>query len=132
MEKLSYPSHSVRSIICGPSSSGKSVFLTRLVLNFIKEYDIISIYSPSLLQDLYQKLIKCFSNYIPFHIIPNILNEEDFDIVIEEMVNNEDFEKSDTEMETFESIEELKFLKDYHDGGIVILDDFNEKKRMIF
>ena len=68
----------------------------------------IFIYSTSLHQELYQKLNKCFTNYIPIHIIPNILNEEDIDIVIEEIVNNKDFEKSDTEIETYESIEELK------------------------
>ena len=38
------------------------------------------------------------------------------------MVNNKNFEKSDTEKETNESIEEMK------DGGIIILDDLNEKK----
>ena len=47
----------------------------------------IYIYSPSLHQDLYQKLIKCFSKYIRIHIIANILNEEDIDEVIDERVN---------------------------------------------
>ena len=128
MEKTLYPSHPVRCIITGPSCSGKSVFLTNLILNIINEYDKIYIYSPSLHQDLYQKLIKCFSNYIPIHIIPNILNEEDVDIVIEEVINNKDFEKSGTEIETYESIEELKFPQEYDDGGIIILDDLNEKE----
>ena len=128
MEKILYPSHPCRCIITGPSESGKSVFLTNLLLNIINEYDKIYIYSPSLHQDLYQKLIKCFSNYIPIHIIPNILNEEDIDIVIEEIVNNKDFEKSNTEIETYESIEELKFPQEYIDGGIIILDDLNEKE----
>ena len=96
MEKKLYPNHPLRCIICGPSSSGKSVFLTNLILNIINEYDKIYIYWPSLHQDLYQKLIKCFSNYIPIHIIPNILNEEDIDIVIDEIVNDKDFQTSDT------------------------------------
>ena len=48
--------------------------------------------------------------------IPNILNEEDKDVVIEEMVNNENFEKSDTEIETYESIEEIKYPQEYDDG----------------
>ena len=39
MEKVFYPSHPVRFIITGPSSSGKSVFLTNLILNIINEYD---------------------------------------------------------------------------------------------
>ena len=112
MEKLLYPSHPVRCIITGPSECGKSVFLTNLILNIISEYNKIYIYLPSLHQVLYQKLIKCFSNYIPISIIPNILNEEDIDVVIEEIVNNKDFEKSDPEIETYESIEELKFPQD--------------------
>ena len=55
------------------------------------------------------------------------MNEEDIDIVIEEIVNNKDFEKSDTEIETYESMKELKFPQEYDDGGIFILDDLNEK-----
>ena len=121
MKKFLYPHHPLRCIICGPSNAGKSVFLTNLILNIGNEYDKIYIYSPSLHQDLYQKLFKCFSNYIPFHIIANILNEEDMDLVIGDIVNDNDFEKSDTEIETYESIEELKFPQDYEDGGIIIL-----------
>ena len=77
-------------------------------------------YSPSLLQDLYQKLIKCSSNYIPINIIPNILNEEDINLVIHEIVNDKDLERSPTEMEIFESIDEFKSLQEYEAGGIVI------------
>ena len=128
MEKTLYPNHPVRCTIAGPSECGKSVFLTNLSLSIINKYDIIYIYSPSLHQDLYQKVIKCFSNYIPIHIIPNILNEEGIDVVIEEIVINKDFEKSDTEIETYQSIEELKFPQEYDDGGIIILDDLNEKE----
>ena len=84
----------------------KSVFLTNLILNINNEYDKIYIYSPSLHQDLYQKLIKCFSNYIPIHIIPNNSSEEDIDIVIEEIVNEKHFEKSDAEIESYEKIED--------------------------
>ena len=86
MEKILYPNHPVRCIITGPSECGKSVFLTNLVLNIINEYDKKYIYSPSLHQDLYQKLIKGFSNFIPIKIIPKILNEIDIDIIIEEIV----------------------------------------------
>ena len=71
MEKFLYPTHPVRCIITGPSEYVKSLFLTILILNIINEYDKIYIYSPSLHHDLYHKLIKCFSNYIPIHIIPN-------------------------------------------------------------
>ena len=62
MEKLVNPNHPVRCIIGGPSECGKLVFLTIFVLNIITENDKNYIYSPSLHQDLYQKLIKCFSN----------------------------------------------------------------------
>ena len=88
MEKNLYPSHLVRCIITGPSECGKSVLLTNLILKIINEYDKIYIYSPSLHQDLYQKVIRCFSDYIPIHIIPNILNEYDIDLVIDEIVKN--------------------------------------------
>ena len=91
MDKVLYPQQPVRCIITGPSDCGKSVFLTILFLNIINEYNEIYIYSPNLHQDLYQKLFKCFSNYIPIHIIPNISNEADIDIVSEEIVNNKTF-----------------------------------------
>ena len=100
--------------------------MNKLVLYIINEYDKKYIYSPSLHQDLYQKLIKCFSNYIPIHISPTILNEEDIDIAIDEIGNNKDFQKSDTEIQTYESIEELNFPQK-NDGGIIVLDDLNEK-----
>ena len=128
MEKYLYPKHPVRCIITRPSECGKSVFLTNLILNIINEFDKIYIFSPSLHQDLYQKLIKCFSNFIPIHIIPNILNEEDLDIVIDEIVNNEDFQKSDCEIETFDNIQELKFPQEYANNTIFILDDLNQKE----
>ena len=128
MEKTLYPTHPVRCIITGPSECGKSVFLTNLILNIIIEYDKIYIYSQSLHQDFYQKLIKCFSNYIPIHIIQNILNENDIDIVIEEIVSSKDFEKSDTEIETYESIEEIKNPQEYENNSFIILDDLNQKE----
>ena len=97
MDKYLYPNHPVRCIIRGPSECGKSVFLKNLILNIIKEYNILYIYSNSLHQDLYQHLNKCFSNFKPIHIIPNILNEEDIGVVIEQIVIIKDFQKSDTE-----------------------------------
>ena len=128
MEKISYRAHPINCIITGPNNSGISVFLTNLILNIINEYDKIWIFSASLHQDFYQKLIKCFSNYIPINIIPNILNEEDIDIVIDEIVHYEDSEESDTEIETYESIEELEIPRNYDDAGIIILDDLNERE----
>ena len=99
-----------------------------MILNIINEYNKIYIYSPSLHLDLYQRLIKFFTRYIPINIIPNILNEADIDIVIDEILNNKDFEKSDTEIETYESIEELKFPQEYENNSIIILDDLNQKE----
>ena len=77
--------------------------------------------------DLYQKLFKSFSNYIPIEVIPNILNEEDIDIVIGKININKDFNKSNTETEPYQSIEELKYPQEYEDGGFTIRADINEK-----
>ena len=48
--------------------------------------------------------------------------------MIDEVINNKDFEKSDTEIETFNSIEELRFPQEYENNSIIILDDLNEKE----
>ena len=128
MERILNPNHPVRCIITGPSECGKSVFPTKLILNVINEYDKIYIFSPSLHQDLYQKLIKCFSNCIPIRIITNILNDEDIDIVIEEIVNRKDFQKSDSVIETFDNTEGLRFQQEYEKNSNIILDDLNEKE----
>ena len=86
------------------------------------------IYSPSLYQDLFQKTIKCFSIYIPNNKTPNNLKDKDFVSVSDEILDKQDFDKSDTEMEKNESIEELKFPQEYEDGGLIISDDSNEKE----
>ena len=127
IEKILYPNHPVKCIITGPSECGESVFLTNLNLIFINEFDKVYIYSPSLHEDLYQKLNTCFSNYIPIHIIPNFLIDEDIDVVIEKIVINKDFEKPNTVIETYESIEELRFPQVYENNNN-ILDDLKEKE----
>ena len=48
--------------------------------------------------------------------------------MIEEIVSNKAFQKSDTEIEIHESIEDLKYPQEYEDNGIIILDDLNEKE----
>ena len=50
------------------------------------------------------------------------------DLGIDEKVNDKDFEKSDTEIETYESIDKLKNPQENEAGGSIILDDLNEKK----
>ena len=90
----------------------KSFFLTKLISNNINEYNKIYIYSPGLHQGLYQKLIKCYCNQIAVHIIPNRINEEDIDVVIDGIVNKGDFQKSDFEIETYKSKEQVKFPQD--------------------
>ena len=128
MEKFSYPNHPVRCIITGPSFSGKSVFLTTLILNIINDFDNLCIYSPYLNQYFYQKSVECFSYYIPIHIIRNIFNGKDVDVVIDEICSDEDFQKSDIEINTHDSIEELKVPQQFEDGGSIILDYLNHKE----
>ena len=127
MVKIQYRTHAVRCIVRGPSECGKSVFLTNLILNPLNKFKKVYNYSPSLHQDLYQKLKKSFSKHIPVHITPDILNGKDIDIVNEEKVDDKSFEKSDCEKETYESFEELKFPQEY-DGGIIKLDGLNERE----
>ena len=108
---------------------GKPIFLTNFILNFINEYDKIYVYSPSLHPELDQKLNKCFSNWIPIHIIANFINGDDIDLVIDDIVDIEDFQKSYCETETFDGLEELKYPQEYENDGKFILDDPNGKER---
>ena len=57
---------------------------------------------------------------MPIHIIPNISNEEDIDKVNEEIVIIKHFEKSETEIRTHESKEELKFPQKNYDGVLLL------------
>ena len=128
MEKFLYPRHLIRCNITEPSEYGESAILTKLILNIFIEYEKVYIYSPSLHQNLYQKINTCLSSFIPIHIIPNILNEDDIHLIMEEVNSNKDFEKSNTEIETYESIEELKYPQEYDDGGYYYLGWFNWKR----
>ena len=121
MEKALYPAHPIACNITWQSECDQSVFLRNWILNF-NEFEKIYIYSSSFHQDLYQKLFNCFSNYIPIHIIPEILNEEDIDLVMDEICKDEDFRKSLTEIETYESIEQWKYSQEYEDGGNINLE----------
>ena len=64
----------------------KISFPHRFIFKNINEYDKIYIYSPSLHQKFYQKLIKSFSKNIPINNISNVPNEENIDVLIEEIV----------------------------------------------
>ena len=127
MVNFLYPTQSVRSILKRPCQCGKSEFLTNLNFTFISEFEKIDIYSPSLQQDSQQRFFKCFCNDIPINKSPNFFIEEGKILVNDEMVNDKNFKKFETEIETFESTEELKFLQEYGDRGIFTLDDVNEK-----
>ena len=48
--------------------------------------------------------------------ISKTLNENDINLVIDEVVNDEDFSKSESEMETCQKIEELKYPEEYEEG----------------
>ena len=48
--------------------------------------------------------------------------------MIEEIVNEKDFEKSEREVETFKSIEELNYPQEYDDGSLIIPDELSEKE----
>ena len=57
----------------------------------------------------FHRLNKCFNNFIPKNFIQNTLNEEVVDSIIEQIVNDENFEKSEIEIEKYKSIEELNY-----------------------
>ena len=130
-EKVLYPKHPARVISAGPSEFGKSIFLTNITSNNINDYDKINFYSPSLHQNFYERLIKRFKNYKPVHIIPNVLNGDDIDIVIDEVNKNKDFENFDSEIQTYNGVKELKYPQDFDKGCIIILADLNQKERKI-
>ena len=129
MNNFLNPTDPVRYIITGPSECGTSVFVTNLIIDNIKEFEKISIYSPSVHQELSQKSIKCFQKHtIPIDIKPNKIIIKDIDLVTDETIKDEDFEQSGTEMETFDSIEELKHPQKNEDGSVNILYDWNKKE----
>ena len=57
------------------------------------------IFAPSIHQDSYQKLINCFSNYIPISFFQNKVNEKCIVSVFDDRVNHEDFQKPNTHRE---------------------------------
>ena len=59
----------------------KSRVSTNLILNVIKGFGKLYIYSTSLHQDFYQKVINCFSIFMSMKIIQDTLNEADLDLI---------------------------------------------------
>ena len=72
MEQKLYPISPTRAVIAGPSATGKTFFLTKLILKIIIENDEIYIFSPSLHHDTYQNIIECFENHIPLKSINKV------------------------------------------------------------
>ena len=144
MEKILYPEIPVRCIISGKSNSGKSTLLFKILFNIINNFDKIYIYSPTIHQTNYQKLIKCFQSFLPLNVIDNILQAnidiEDLDDIIEEIVQDEDFVSSEIEFEFYDNLEEMKNAQEYDfdKHNVIILDDLskdqlNDKKvQMLF
>ena len=52
------------------------------------------------------------------------------DIIIEEIVNHENLEKSETEVDIFEAIEELRYPQDFNSDSavVIILNGINQKE----
>ena len=126
MNKIFYPKSSVRVVISGPSGCGKTCLLTKLITEIINDFTEKYIYSPSIHQDMYQKLIECFEQKIPPKTISKILKNKK---TIEDFVGDEKFEPSIIEISVYENIDELKYPQDYEgDSTVIILDDLNENE----
>ena len=91
----------------------------------------LNIISPSLNQNFYQKLVNWFTKFIPITFVQNLLNEEYLDLNFEEQVNHKHFEESETEIETCEFLEELKYPQEYDSyfPFVIVLDDINKKEK---
>ena len=72
MNNFLHTSHLAGVTNIGPRQCGKSVFLNNLILNFICGFEKNYIYSPFLLQELYQKLKKYFNIFIPLKKDPKL------------------------------------------------------------
>ena len=117
MEKLLNLEIPIRCIISGESNSGKSTLLFKLLFKIINDFDKINIYSPTIHQLNYQKIIKCFQSFLPLNIIDNILEDdislEELDGVIEVIITDEDFVSSEVEIEAYDNLNELKNATEY-------------------
>ena len=126
MKTKLYPKSPVRVVISGPSGCGKTCLLTKLITEIINDYTEIYIYSPSIYQETYSKLIECFEQKIPPKSISKVLkNNKSTD----DIISDEKFEPSDIEISVYENIDELKHPQDYQsESTVIILDDLNENE----
>ena len=65
MDKKLYPKTPVRVVISGPSGCGKTCLLMKLITEIINDFTEIYIYSPSIHQETYQKLINVSNKKYP-------------------------------------------------------------------
>ena len=122
-KNLLYPKSPVRVVISGPSGCGKTCLLIKLITEVINDFTEIYIYSPSIHQETYQKLIECFEQKIPPKSISKILKNKK---TIEDCLKDE---LSEIEISLYENIDELKYPQDYQaESTVIILDDPNEKE----
>ena len=65
--------------------------------------------------------------------MPNILNEIDSDLLIEEIVNDKIFEKLEREIETFETKDETKYPQNYKSDCLIFINivELNELDKKI-
>ena len=121
-----YPKSPARVVISGPSGCGKTCLLTKLITEKIIDFTEIYIYSPSIYQETYQKLIECFEKKIPPKSISKVLKNNKS---IDDIISDEKFEPSDVEICVYENIDELKYSQDYQgESTVIILDYLNEKE----
>ena len=130
MENFLCTAHPVRCKTTGLFESGKSVFLTNLILINSNDFEKKYIDSPSLHQGLHQKFKKSFGNYKTINLFSNNLKEDDTAVVFDELCNDRDVHKSDKEIEKYNSIEDLKCPQQYGSDQPIVnsLDDLNEKE----
>ena len=124
MEKELYPSQPVRVLIVGPSGVGKTHLLKHLLLNINNNFDKIYFYTPSIEQEIYQKLIECFDCCIPINYINSIIDGiTSIDDVKQEIdppegALSKGVERSkEVECYAYNSIDELLFPNEFSPAG---------------
>ena len=108
-----FPSH-YRMLIFGSSEDGKTVLLNRLLLTKILDYEIIYIYSPSILQPSYQIFIKGINNKLRLSHILGLYDKQsqihDVDFAIKMI--SEKLEKDNPKLEPIAKIIASEFIND--------------------